>query len=348
MKVLVTGASGFIGSHLCSALARRGDSVRAMYRRREPPAELSATASEYAGRVELFNGDLKDESRVREAVAGVDAVIHSAALASDWGPLSLFIEQNYDATVSLLDTARDSGLRVFVYISSAQVHGYGDHVDTTERGPYYPLKYPYQISKRMAEEYVLAQNSETFRTVALRPCNVYGPGDYMSTYTMFDAVMEGFFGYLGPGETLTCPIFIDDLCAGVLAALDCQDAAGQAVILTDGAKVRWKDYAAAFYKALGSSKKPISLPRPIAYTSAFIMSGAAHAFGSRKAPPLTPYVVEQGSRNFHFSNQKARSLLGFEPKTFIDEGIPITAEAYLKAREVAIRSGIRRPRIGRH
>jgi len=348
MRGLVTGASGFIGSHLCSNLARRGDVVRAMYRRKEAPAELAATASEHPDTVELFNGDLKDESRVREAVAGVDAVIHSAALASDWGPLSLFIEQNYDATVSLLDASRASGVRVFVYISSAQVHGYGNHVDTTERGPYYPLKYPYQITKRMAEEYVLAQNAADFRTVAVRPCNVYGPGDYMSTYTMFDAVMEGFFGYLGPGEALTCPIFIDDLCAGVLSALDCSDAAGEAIILTDGAKVRWRDYAAAFYKAVDSPKKPLSLPRPIAYAAAFAMDGAARLFGSRKAPPLTPYVVEQGSRNFHFSNQKARSLLGFEPKVFIDEGIPITAAAYLKAREEAIRSGIRRPRIGRH
>jgi len=339
MKILVTGASGFIGSHLCAALAARGDEVRAMYRRRTPPPELEALAmrgragdAKSVHRVELFRGDLADAARVAEAIMGVDAVIHSAALASDWGSLELFIEQNYDATVLLLEAAREAGARRFLYISSAQVHGYGNHVDTTERGPYYPLKYHYQVTKAMGEEYVLAQNSSSFRTTAIRPCNVYGPGDYTSTYTMLDAVMSGAFGYLGPGLALTCPVYIDDLCAGVLAALGCDDSSGEAIILTDGQKVRWKDYAAAFYKAVGSRRRPLSLPRPIAYAAAWALTGAAKAARSEKRPLLTMYVVEQGSRNFHFSNGKARSLLGFEPRIFFEEGVARTADAYIKGK----------------
>jgi len=330
MNILVTGASGFIGSHLCAALAARGDAVRAMYRRKVAPPELASLAGKG---VELFNGDLADEARVIEAVLGMDAVIHSAALASDWGPLDLFIEQNYDATVRLLEAAREAGAREFLYFSSAQVHGYGNHVDTTERGPYYDLKYPYQVTKMMAEEYVLAQKASAFKTVAIRPCNVYGPGDHTSTYTMLDGVMGGYFGYLGPGEALTCPVYIDDLVAGVLAALDCADAAGQAILLTDGMKVKWKDYARACYEAVGSRKRPKSLPRPLAYAAAGAMTGVALVARSRRRPLLTMYVVEQGSRNFHFSNEKARSLLGFEPKVFFEEGLARTADAYLREKE---------------
>jgi 2-alkyl-3-oxoalkanoate reductase len=336
MKALVTGASGFIGSRLCAVLAAKGYSVRAMYRRETPPPELSALASPAGGgaaaggRVELFRGDLEDEARVAEAVLGMDAVIHAAALASDWGPLELFIRQNYDATARLLEAARDAGARRFVYVSSAQVHGYGSHVDTTERGPYYPLKYPYQITKAMAEEYVLAQDSSAFGTVAIRPCNVYGPGDHTSTYPMLDAVMAGYFGYLGPGEALTCPVYIDDLCEGIAAALESAEASGEAILLTDGMKVRWKDYAAAFYEAVGSRRGPRSLPRPLAYAAAAAMTAAARAARSRKRPLLTLYVVEQGSRDFHFSNEKARSLLGFEPRVFYEEGIALTANAYIR------------------
>ena len=248
--ILVTGASGFIGSHLCAALAARGERVRALYRRKEPPPEL-LSLRDGCDAVELFRADLGDAARVREALEGCGAVIHAAALASDWGDLELFIRENFDATVTLVEAAREAGASTFVYISSAVVQGFGNHVDSTERGPYYPIKYPYQVSKLMTEEYVLAQNSPPFRTTAIRPCNVYGPGDRTSTYKMCDAIMDAVFGYIGAGSALTCPIYIDDLCAGVLSALDRKESGGQAIILTDGMKVAWRDYVRVMFAALG-------------------------------------------------------------------------------------------------
>ena len=350
--ILVTGASGFIGRHLCAALASRGDSVRALYRREEPPPELlalsereptAANATGGRGRVELFRADLGDEALVRKAVSGVDAVIHSAALASDWGRLESFIEANYDATMRLLEAARDSGCGTFVYISSAVVHGFGPHVDSTERGPYYPLKYPYQISKLMTEEYVLAQNAWSFRTTAIRPCNVYGPGDKVSTYGMFEAIHDGVFGYIGTGEALTCPIYIADLCDGVLAALDSPDTGGEDILLTDGQKVTWKRYALAMYTALGSKKRPLGTPKPLAFAAAWIMTAAARAVRSPSRPPLTMYLMEQASRDYHFSNAKARALLGFEPRVFYEEGLARTASAYLEERAFSssLKAGLR-------
>jgi nucleoside-diphosphate-sugar epimerase len=333
-NILVTGASGFIGSHLVLSLAQRGDRVRALYRRKEPPEELRTIAAHYPSHVELFNADLGDSERVKEAVRGIEAVIHAAALASDWGKLELFIKANYDATVLLLEAAREAGAKTFVYFSSAQVHGYGNHVDTTERGPYYPIKYPYQITKQMAEEYVLAQNTSSFKATAVRPCNVYGPGDRTSTYAMFDAIMNsGIGGYIGSGATLTCPIYIDDLCSGALAALESPESAGQAILLTDGMKVTWRDYSMTMLDSVGSKKRPLGLPKPIAYGVARIMTAAAKAVRSKKRPTLTSYVVEQGSQNFHFSNEKARDILGFKPTVFYEEGLVLTAKAYLADRE---------------
>ncbi len=346
--ILVTGASGFIGSHLCAALSARGDSVRALYRRKEPPPELLALAGAAGrGRVELFNADLSNAERAREAVRGVDAVIHAAALASDWGSLELFVRANYDSTVTLLEASREAGAATFVYFSSATVHGFGQHVDTTERGPYYPLKYPYPITKLMAEEYVLAQNAGGFRTTAIRPCNVYGSGDHMSTYQMFDQIMGGVFGYIGDGSALTCPIYIDDLCAGVLAALDKSESGGEAILLTDGQKVSWKDYARVMYAAVGSKKKPVSAPKPLAFAAAWLMSTAALAVRSPTRPLLTLYPIEQGSRNYHFSNAKARELLGFEPTVFFEEGLVRTAKAYLEDRAGRAPDGAPRLKLGR-
>ena len=113
--ILVTGASGFIGRHLCAALASRGDSVRALYRRKEPPPELLALAATRGGESGSAGGSSCSgpiSATRRESArqsSGVDAVIHSAALASDWGDLESFIKANYDATSSLLEAARESG-----------------------------------------------------------------------------------------------------------------------------------------------------------------------------------------------------------------------------------------------
>jgi len=341
--VLVTGASGFLGSHLCEALAARGDRVRALYRRANPPAALARLTGQEAaesgierGAVELFNADLGDAALVRGAVEGADAVIHAAALASDWGDYELFERSNVRVTRDLLAAAEAAGCASFVFIGSAVVHGFGRHVDTTEEGPYFPLKYPYQLTKKEAELLVLARNREGFKTVAIRPCNVYGPGDRTSTYRMFSAILDGAFGYIGKGAALTCPLYIDDLCAGVLAALDRPQSAGQAILLTDGQKVSWRDYVAAMYEAIGTDRRPLALPKPLAFAAARVMDFAARLFRFREAPPLTLYRVEQGSSHYHFSNGKARRLLGFEPRTFYREGLGLTARAFLEDREAGL------------
>jgi len=341
-SVLVTGASGFIGQRLCQALARRGDRVRALYRRRTPPPALAALAAPGGAEapfrpVELLRADLAQPGRAAQAAEGMDAVIHVAALASDWGPYELFKRENYDATASLLAAAEAAGAKAFVYIGSAVVSGFGPHVDSTEEGPYYPLKYPYQVTKRLAERLVLGRNRPGFKTVAIRPCNVYGPGDRTTTYKMFEAILGGVFGYLGSGEAYTCPVYVDDLCEGIVAALDRDQAAGEAIILTDGQKVRWKDYAEELYSAIGSRKRPLSLPVPLAAAAARAMGAAALALRCEGAPPLTMYRVEQASQDYHFSNEKARRLLGFEPRVFYKEGLGLAARAFLAERAAARR-----------
>ncbi len=331
-RILVTGASGFIGGHICPALLKDGWQVRALYRRPVPPPDLAALAQASQGRLEPFNADLGDRAAVARAVAGVDTVLHVAALASDWGPYEDFLRSNFEATLGLVEAARKAGVGYFVYISSAVVSGFGPHEESTEEGPYYPLKYPYQTTKSQAEAYVLSQDSPGFRTLALRPCNVYGPGDRTSTYAMYEAILSGVFGWIGSGKAYTCPIYIDDLCAGILAALHHEEVGGEAIILTDGQKVSWKDYVEAMYRALGSRRQPLGLPVPLAYLGAWLLTLGARLLGLRKAPPLTLYRVEQGSQSYHFSNAKARRLLGFEPKVFYEEGLARTAEAFLAER----------------
>lgn len=330
--ILLTGASGFIGTHLAERLIANGDEVRALHRREKPPKALLSLRERYGEGLRLYRAELEDQRRIAEALEDVEAVVHTAALAFDWGSMDSFVQTNYQATVNLLHASREAGVKVFLYMSSAVVQGFGPHVDSTEEGPYYPLKYPYPITKKMAEDYVLSKNEPGFRVTAIRPCNVYGPGDRTSTYAMYEAILDGVFGYIGTGEALTCPIYIDDLCAGTLAALDAPRTAGQALLLTDGSKVSWKEYCRVMYAAVGSTKKPLSLPTPLAALSARIMCLGAKLIGAGAPPPLTSYRVEQASQDYHFSNAKARRLIGFSPRVFYEEGLHRTAQAFLQER----------------
>jgi nucleoside-diphosphate-sugar epimerase len=149
---------------------------------------------------------------------------------------------------------------------------------------------------------------------------------------MYDAITDGIFGYIGSGQALTCPIYIDDLCAGTLAALDRQESGGEAILLTDGQNVTWKNYVNVMFAAIGSRKRPVTMPKSLAFAAARVMTAAARAIRSSVAPPLTMYRVEQGSRDYHFSNEKARALLGFEPTVFYEDGLVRTARAYLEDR----------------
>jgi nucleoside-diphosphate-sugar epimerase len=328
-SIAITGASGFLGQHLCEAFLRRGYRVRAVYRRTDPPPALLRLGGDGA---ELMNADLTLPGMAARVCEGMDIILHSAALAYDWGSLEIFKRANVDATAGLVEAAQREGCRDFIFISSAVVHGFGPHIDTTEEGPYHVLRYPYPLTKLMAERIVLAHNRPGFRTVSVRPCNVYGPGDLTSTYEMYKTILEGRFGYIGNGAAYTCPIYIDDLCAGVVMTVESTALGGEAVILTDGQKVPWRDYTLTMFKAVGSKKRPLSIPVPLAFAAAGFMGGVATLARSSVAPLLTRYRVEQVASHYHFSNQKAYRILGFKPTVYYQEGLHRTAETFLRMR----------------
>ena len=194
MRVLVTGASGFIGGWIARALHERGNSVRAVYRREAAPPGLREL--EEAG-AETLRLDLTSRSGAAEAARGMDAVVHAAARTGDWGEPRHFREQNYELTARVLEAAAGSGARTFVYIGSIAVHGFGVHRGTTEAGPYYPHVHPYQVTKKMAEDLVLSRNGAGLKSCVIRPGIVYGPGDTTTFYPLLDAQRRGVRGRSG-------------------------------------------------------------------------------------------------------------------------------------------------------
>jgi nucleoside-diphosphate-sugar epimerase len=162
---------------------------------------------------------------------------------------------------------------------------------------------------------------------------LYGPGDTTSTYRMFRAIEAGVFGWIGDGDARTSLTYVDDACQALHAALTSAPAAGQAINVTDGSAVTWKDLVRTMFAVLGSPGKPRRVPKTLAYAAAGILSAAARLSGSSRGPPLTLFRVRRVTTDCVFSNEKARRLLGFQPSVSWREGLERAAAAYHSSKQ---------------
>ncbi len=330
--VTVTGASGFIGGHVVTALLRHGYAVRAMYRRAFPPQHLINLQGTHCS---LHRIDLTGDKALEESIPLLQssyALIHAAAQTGDWGKLHAFLTNNYNTTVTLLEAAQITCCNIFVHVGTIAVHGFGNHEDSTEEGPYYPLRNPYQISKQKAEKAVIAAGSENFRTTVIRPGNVYGPGDTTTSFPLFDAIERGLMGYLGSGKTLTCPVYIDDLVEAIIKAMEKKESGGEIFNISGPDKVTWEEYLSECANLLGKPAPKIHLAPFVAKTAAAVLQTTFRLFRVSKAPPITFYRVHQLINNYHFSSQKAQSILGYYPTTDYKTGLTVTVKDYLNRR----------------
>jgi nucleoside-diphosphate-sugar epimerase len=297
-----------------------------MYRRAEPPPQLLSLEKLGA---ELARGDLVEPKAARQAVDGVDAVVHAAGPSQYWGPERLFRTTVYEASLRLLEASRAAGCRVFLYLSSLSVHGFGPHRGSTEEGPYYPLVVDYQRYKRRTEEAVIAACTPSFRTLVLRPGDVYGPGDFTTFYRLLHYQRKGVKGVVGHGRFLTSLVYVEDLAQAVALALRSDGTAGELINITGGEEVTWKQ-ALDYTASLLGARPWLTLPVPVArFVVRVILTPFFAVVPLSVGQYLTRYAIDHVAYDFHFNIDKARRLLGFRPEVDWREGLRRTVEAYL-------------------
>ncbi|HEX7049634.1 MAG TPA: NAD-dependent epimerase/dehydratase family protein [Longimicrobiales bacterium] len=325
MRVLVTGGTGFIGSRLARRLLDAGHSVRILSQINTPAEAENASDLLRAG-AELIEADVADRGVYGRALDGVDVVHHIAAMMREAAvPDRVFWDTNFRATQDLLIAGRERGVRRFVYCSTMGVTGdiRGRLVDET--APYRPGDI-YQRTKAAAEEWVLAEAARTgFAATAVRPADVYGPGD-RRLLKLFRMIRKGTFFYLGDGRGRRHMIYVDDLVDGMLAAQTRPEAVGHVFLLAGPSPVPLRELVETIARKLGVPPPRLRLPyAPVRALSA-VVEAACRPLGVQ--PPIYPRRVEFYAHDYAFDTSKARARLGFVPRTDLDEGIARTLDAY--------------------
>lgn len=320
MRVALTGASGYTGGHILRKLLARGDSVTALVR------EGSITPALQASGARIVTGALGSADDARRFVAGCDAVMHVAAVYRTAGhPDSYYRQINVEGTRQLLDAAAEAGVRRFVHTSTVGVHGDVKHPPADENSPIAPSDI-YQETKAeadaMAREFGRARGIEV---AIVRPGAIYGPGE-TRLLKVFRGIARGRYAVVGRGTPHYHLVYIDDLVDGFLLALDRRNAAGETFIIAGPSSLSQDDLAREVARATGGSVWPFHIPAwPIQRLGDFV---EAICVPLGIEPPIHRRRVDFWVKNRSFSIEKARRLLGYDPKVGTTEGIRRTAQWY--------------------
>lgn len=309
-RVLVTGATGFLGKRLVEELAGSGFRVRALARK------LSNTEPLWRRNVEIFYGDVADMESLQTAFDGIDCVIHAAADtggSEEEGKVSTI-----RGTSNILDLCQRHQIRKLVYISSCSVYGVADYQDgelvteesSLERFP--EKRGAYSWAKLEAERLVTeAMAQGHVQAVCLRPGTIYGPGGDIYTPMMGFSAGKKFFAVIGDGSLILPFVYVDNLVQAVIACIDSQKSTGRIYNVVDPHRVTKKDYVNGLVKKLYPKSCVVYVPFAILKATVFFQE---KLFGLLKRKPfLTRYRLESSQRPIIYDPSRIMSDLGWKP-----------------------------------
>ncbi|HWH31975.1 MAG TPA: NAD-dependent epimerase/dehydratase family protein [Egibacteraceae bacterium] len=305
---VVTGASGFLGRAFVHELEGRGYEVRGVDVRPGPKVTV---------------GDVSRPGRWTGVLDGADLVVHAAAIVAETGDLRAFWRVNVEGTRVVLDRAGAAGVGRVLHLSSIVVHGarFPDGVDET--GPVRMTGNPYTDTKVAAEhQALLAAASGRTAVTIVRPGDVYGPHSVPWTLRPVELMKSGVFVLVDGGKGILSPVYVDDVVAGALTAADHPDAAGHVFHLTGGVGVTAREFFGHYAQWLGIGLR--SLPRPAA--AALVAPLELVSRGLGRTTPVSVRAFEYVSHPGTYSIDKARDMLGWEPRVSLEDGMARTRE----------------------
>jgi len=321
-KVLVTGANGFIGSHLAVELVKRGYFVYGLHRRKDSKNPEYNKLVEN-GKIEVIQADISKVNTNNLPI--VDYVFHIAGKVSVWGKLNEFMEINHDATKKLLEYAKNINVKCFTYLSSVAVYGFYGYQNIQENGEKKPFKNPYSISKLKTENMLTEFASHhNLPYVIIRPGNVYGEYDYTSSHEIYTRVQKEKMMISAGGKYESCFVYVGNLVESILHTAFNSNLHNTDYNVADNNNTL-KEYLTDVANSFGVKPKFKNFAKPIAKSVACLVEGVYKLFRIKKAPLITRFSVYQNCTHYSFSTKKLQDA-DYKPKFTTKQGISKTVE----------------------
>ncbi|HJR56523.1 MAG TPA: NAD-dependent 4,6-dehydratase LegB [Rhizomicrobium sp.] len=315
-KVLVTGADGFIGSHLAEALVQAGAHVRGLVYYNSFNSKGWLDTSPLAKDIELIAGDVRDGAQMQQLVQGMDIVFHLAALIAipySYRAAASYVQTNVEGTLNIVQAARDQGGVRVLHTSTSEVYGTARQVPIGEDHPLQPQS-PYSASKIAADAMAMSFHlAHGLPLTIVRPFNTYGPRQSARAVipTIITQILKGKrrikLGSLSPTRDFN---YVSDTCAGFLALAECDAAMGKTVNIGSDTEISIGDTARLIANTIGASIEIES--------------------DEQRLRPTNSEV-----ERLHCDNSQIRALTGFKPQIGFEEGLARTVEWFRQPQNLA-------------
>lgn len=325
MKLLVTGGTGFIGSHLAEEGRRRGAEVVVLGLTGRPEEQANAELLSRIG-AEVISGSITDAELCRRAAKGATHVFHLAVAMREGGKSDAFFESiNLDGTRQLLEASTAQRIERFVYCSTIGIYGHRAPGITTEQSALAPGNI-YERTKVSAERLVREFVEKCgLAAVVLRPADVYGPRD-QRLLKLFKGVSRGQFPLFGSGAGRRHMVYVDDVVSAFFKACERDGAVGEGLIIAGPRSCTLRELLDEVSAATGSSRYGFRLPLAPMLGLAAVVEDACAAL--QIDPPIYRRRMDFFHSDSEFDTSRARRVLGWEPKVDLREGIRRTLESW--------------------
>ena len=323
MKIMVTGGTGFVGSHIVDALEEKysGSDILLIVR------DLAKAEHRIRAGLAVQQGDITDKPSLDRAITDFhpDVVIHAAALADDWAPLSQLMEVNAQGTLNVIEAITQLESPPFlIHISSSSVYPRVASIYISEETPYGPYG-NYHKSKAAAEKIVKdAIEKRVIEASIIRPPNVMGSRDYTHMAKISNAMKNGKFPMIRNGKAVQTWVAAEDLAQAVMLIISQQNKAKNQIYNVKSFEITVRDLYDQIASKLAITKPPKSYPYILAYSVGFLSEILGKLRGKRST--LNRYRVIKFARDRLFDDTKIRSELGYEPKWSAEETITKTVD----------------------
>jgi 2-alkyl-3-oxoalkanoate reductase len=318
MKVLVTGGGGFVGMALVRRLADLGHEVFSFSRKVYPEHQTWG--------VRYFQGDLSNANEVENACKGMEVVFHIAAKVGIWGSYEEFYRANVLGTQHVINACVKWKVPELIFTSSASVVFDGSDIEGGNESLGYPSKpvSNYTSTKAQAEQMVINANSEKFRTIALRPHLIWGPGDTQLVPKIIQRAKSGRLRKPGGKDYFIDTTFIDNFIDAQILAFEKLSTnpalGGRAFFITNGEPVYIWDFLNSVIRAYGLPAIQRTVPKSMALLLAFLQEKTHQAFHLKNEPLLTRFLIHELCAHHWFDISAAKNDLEYTPRISNKEG----------------------------